>query len=910
MGKTSVFQDPDFRPNENALYEIKYNGATYQGRDIGRVVEWRRLKDLPAFHRATGGRGSGIRLFEDGVRATDINQGSLGDCWLLSSLACLATRSGAVEKLFLTPEYSEEGRYQLRLWDKQNRRFQEIVIDDNIPVWRQGGQPCFAQPIGNEAWVLLLEKAMAKYVGNYCYLDGGMTSWALETLTGHYTCVFLLEQKFGPNRDAGPDLQNWRWLRAELANKTATSSSRAAPLNRNTLYMYNDSDPTKFYSQEEVFMAVVYHLAIGNLVATATVGTDDDTEVDGVVRAHAYTVMAARPVNSEGRGQLLMVQVRNPHGSGGIEWTGDWSDRSALWDKHPEVGEAVGYSPPVSGAGGGGVTDGCFWMEWRDFIQHYKELTFCCANGFDYIEDEAAGWVEVFNDPSFPHDHRSLGDYKFILNGQPHTGAQLDEVVKWLRLKEIAAPEQFRTGARGLKLFAGGGTHPDDIDGGSTGLMTALACLANKPGAVEELFISGKEYRPDGSYQVRLYEPKSGNASIAPFDDWIPCYNSSPITKTKILGSEVWVLLLEKAVARLVESYSKVSMWGVQVSWALACLTGQYTCMLMWEEPKKKWRRLELQYLEKQPAQYRAEYAADDQSLVSGDDVFRTLTTQLLLGCLVAAETAKEEQVVASDLTGLAKGRNYSVLDARSVRHPDGRTLRMVKLRDPARQNEWKGDWSDSSNNWERFPTVAEALEFRRDMGNGGGEGQEGGGGEGGEATTRRRDGSFWMTFEDFLVYFRLITLCGNSLRGNLKPWVASQPDLDAAARRQAEARRQQALRAEQEALEDSQHTELRKRAAERTRGVATGMVFAQAAITAAANAPRRPPPPPPPSTAASRSALAAAGSASAGSGGAAAAPSSEMLASASAGPAVPAKPTVEVVSESKSGPCKSCSIM
>ncbi len=32
----------------------------------------------------------------------------------------------------------------------------------------------------------------------------------------------------------------------------------------------------------------------------------------------------------------------------------------------------------------------------------------------------------------------------------------------------------------------------------------------------------------------------------------IPCFNGSPITKTKILGGEVWVLLLEKAVARMV----------------------------------------------------------------------------------------------------------------------------------------------------------------------------------------------------------------------------------------------------------------------------------------------------------------------------------------------------------------------
>jgi hypothetical protein len=110
-----------------------------------------------------------------------------------------------------------------------------------------------------------------------------------------------------------------------------------------------------------------------------------------------------------------------------------------------------------------------------------------------------------------------------------------------MRLKEIAAPEMFRKGAKGLKLFAGGGSHPDDINGSSNGLLVAAACLANKPGAVEQvrlgagmhathtglqahssaafnsswimpaplpsrpppqLFVSGQEYRPDGRYQV------------------------------------------------------------------------------------------------------------------------------------------------------------------------------------------------------------------------------------------------------------------------------------------------------------------------------------------------------------------------------------------------------------------------
>ncbi|KAG2431784.1 hypothetical protein HXX76_009280 [Chlamydomonas incerta] len=886
------WRDSDFKAEEQSVLEIEVKGRLYQGRDVARVVDWRRLKDLPSFARATDGK-TNVRLFEDGVHYQDINQGSLGNCWLLSSLACLATRSGAIERLFLTPEYNEDGRYQLRLWDKGSRQFKEVVVDDYIPVWRQNGgggpagQPCFARPAGNEAWVLLLEKAMAKAVGNYHYLNGGMASWALETLTGHYTCVFLLERRYGPNRDAGPDQANWKWIRGELAQASKhadriapVGESKPSPLNRAALYVLDEKDPAKFYAHEELFMAMSYHLAIGNLVAAATVGTDDDEEVNGVVRAHAYTVLKAQPVESSGRGQVLLVQLRNPHGEGGIEWGGDWSDKSTLWAKHPEVAEAVGYTPPASLTSASARSDGLFWMEWKDFILHFKEVTFCCANGFDYIEDEAAGWVEVFNDPGFPHDYRSLGDYKFIYNNNPMTGQQLDEIIKWMRLKEIAAPEQFRKGTRGLKLFTGGGTHPDDIDGSSSGLMVAVACLANKPGAIEEMFLAGKEYRPDGSYQIRLYDPKSGGATISPIDDWIPCFNGNSITKTKILGNEVWVLLLEKAVARMVSSYSKVAMWGVQVCWALAALTGEYSTMLMWAEDKQKWRRLELQYIEKEPGKYRAEYAADDVSLYVSDDVFKAVTMQLALGCLMAAETDKGE-AVDPEATGLARGRNYSVLDARfvaingtggvvsvsyaaTVPPPGGRNLRLIKLRDPARTNEWKGDWSDASAQWDTYAGVAEALEFRR----------EGGGGGGEAGTSGRRDGSFWMSFEDFLRHFRNVTMCGNSLKGNQKPWVARPEDIDRAGRRLWELRKQQELRAEQEALEDSLHAELRKKAVERSNAPSMGHVFAQAAITASANAPKRelPPPPPPPPAVAAGAAAAAAAAAGAGAGAAAAA--------------------------------------
>ena len=47
---------------------------------------------------------------------------------------------------------------------------------------------------GNELWVFLIEKAFAKYVGGYAYLDGGRSPWAWHVLTGDNVFSYKLAQ--------------------------------------------------------------------------------------------------------------------------------------------------------------------------------------------------------------------------------------------------------------------------------------------------------------------------------------------------------------------------------------------------------------------------------------------------------------------------------------------------------------------------------------------------------------------------------------------------------------------------------------------------------------------------------------------------------------------------------------------
>lgn len=72
---------------------------------------------------------------------------------------------------------------------------------------------------------------------------------------------------------------------------------------------------------------------------------------------------------------------------------------------------------------------------------------------------------------------------------------------------------------------------------------------------VNRLFIT-KEYNEQGVYKIRLC--KNGEWVVVTIDDYVPCYyNAGPIF-SRAHGNELWVLLLEKAYAKLHGSYASL----------------------------------------------------------------------------------------------------------------------------------------------------------------------------------------------------------------------------------------------------------------------------------------------------------------------------------------------------------------
>lgn len=137
------------------------------------------------------------QLFDDGIEPNDICQGQLGDCWLLSALASLAEHPSIIIDAFDTQIFNPRGKYRVRLYNAVSEKFEHIIIDDYVPVDEASQRPIFTDPRGNELWVMLLEKAFAKFEGSYAAIEGGHPLYAMHCFTGDMVAKFNFDSTKG-----------------------------------------------------------------------------------------------------------------------------------------------------------------------------------------------------------------------------------------------------------------------------------------------------------------------------------------------------------------------------------------------------------------------------------------------------------------------------------------------------------------------------------------------------------------------------------------------------------------------------------------------------------------------------------------------------------------------------------------
>jgi hypothetical protein len=140
---------------------------------------------------------SGSLFGADGPSYQDVEQGDVGDCWLLAGLAEVAARTPSeIENMFTYDGSTVEngsvvGIYTVRFFNYAGRA-QYVTVDTELPA----GGAFYDSPANGVLWTALAEKAYAEanaagfvttsHMGrnSYAALDGGDPVWALQAITG------------------------------------------------------------------------------------------------------------------------------------------------------------------------------------------------------------------------------------------------------------------------------------------------------------------------------------------------------------------------------------------------------------------------------------------------------------------------------------------------------------------------------------------------------------------------------------------------------------------------------------------------------------------------------------------------------------------------------------------------------
>ena len=124
---------------------------------------------------------------------------------------------------------------------------------------------------------------------------------------------------------------------------------------------------------------------------------------------------------------------------------------------------------------------------------------------------------------------------------------------EWIRASEIPS---LNDDEGKLAVFAGN-IEPADIKQGALGdcyFLSVLSVLTEKPERVRILFETDL-VNPEGIFGLNM--TKNGIKQMVVIDDFIPCKNKEPVFSSAN-GNELWVILLEKAWAKLHGSYERI----------------------------------------------------------------------------------------------------------------------------------------------------------------------------------------------------------------------------------------------------------------------------------------------------------------------------------------------------------------
>lgn len=346
-----------------------------------------------------------------------------------------------------------------------------------------------------------------------------------------------------------------------------------------------------------------------------------------------------------------------------------------------------------------------------------------CELIFNSIKDN-----EKFFDKDFgsqPHDNDNCNKFSLYTKGVQPRGAYAPSQIDWYRMKEISPNQE-------PKFITEGADSNDVIQGalGDCWFISALSVLATKDhllrgefnegilddGIIDEeenLMLSTGVYPPifhcfrvKNIFCFKFFKDFGWRWVI--IDDRLPCRKISANQLPRLIYSrckaenEFWVPLIEKAYAKLHGNYEALISGFIDEG--LVDLTG-FTARKInitndtVKTPQKAdelWNILN-------------EYSCIeyDKTITKKDRNGRAIKSNILrinnsmMGVSIDAKTVEMDVVYNNQKCGLLARHAYSILDTIEIPKPNSykarKKSRLLRIRNPWGTKEWKGKWSDDS---------------------------------------------------------------------------------------------------------------------------------------------------------------------------------------------------------------------
>lgn len=218
-----------------------------------------------------------------------------------------------------------------------------------------------------------------------------------------------------------------------------------------------------------------------------------------------------------------------------------------------------------------------------------------------------------------------------------------------------------------------------------------------------------------GIFHFRFW--KFGEWVDVVIDDRLPVDNDGDLAyMSSSDGKEFWTPLLEKAYAKFRGGYQNID--GGMMEIAFQNFTGGVTETHDLSEPP--------------------------------DSAIKFFRTKIIKNALIGAAVLEDN----SNSDQLPSGHAYTITGATKYKNTP-----LVRVRNPwGDDTEWKGAWSDTSDEWKKVPE-----EFKKTIG-----------------FDVKADGEFWMSYRDFIKNFQEVTVCNLSPNENVaekatKRWEKAQ---------------------------------------------------------------------------------------------------------------------------------------